>query len=56
MIIVDDLSTDRTVELLSKHLKWRNISEDKVTIVKNNKNQKATTNVFYATHKYCGFG
>jgi hypothetical protein len=41
---------------LAKHLKWRNISQDKVILVKNNKSQKALGNIFYATHKYCDFG
>ena len=56
LIIVDDVSTDKTVDKLAKHLKWRNVSQDKVILIKNKKSQKALGNIFYATHKYCDFG
>ena len=56
MVIIDDASTDKTTSLLAKHMRWRNLSEDQFVLIKNKISQKATGNVFYATHKYCDFG
>ena len=56
MVIIDDASNDRTSELLAKHLKWRNVTQDKVIVVKSRKNQKPMGSIFYGTHKYCRLG
>lgn len=56
LIIIDDTSIDKTVQLISKHLKWRNVSQEKVTLIRNKQSQKTLANIFYVTHKFCDFG
>lgn len=56
VVILDDSSKDKTTELLAQHLRWRNVSKDKVVLIKTKKNMKSITNIFYGTHKYCNMG
>ena len=55
MIIIDDKSTDKTSEKIAKYLKWRNISKDKVILIKGLKHRTALENIYYGVHKYCDF-
>jgi glycosyltransferase involved in cell wall biosynthesis len=56
MVFIDDASSDKTSEKIAAHLKWRNISEDKVTVVRSTVNRKPMANIFYGSQKYCRLG
>lgn len=55
LIIIDDASTDQTVNRIANHLKWRN-THHKVVLLKNKHKKTATENFYYAVHKYCDYG
>ena len=56
IVVVDDASSDNTSQALGKHLKWRNISQDKVILVKSTQNLKPMGSIFYGSQKYCKLG
>ena len=56
VVIIDDKSSDKTTELIARHLRWRNITKDKVTLIRSNKNWKPMGTIFYGSQKICQFG
>ena len=56
VVIIDDKSSDKTTELIASHLKWRNITQDKVTLIRSFKNWKSIASIFYGSQKLCKFG
>jgi hypothetical protein len=55
MVIIDDMSKDRTSKLIARHLKWRNFPKDKVVLLRNKIHRTALENIYYAVHKYCDY-
>ncbi len=55
VIVIDDASPDKTGEVLSKYLRWRNFPRDKIVLLRNRAQRTSIENVYYAVHKYCDF-
>lgn len=55
VIVVDDASNDATLTHAGRYLKWRKADPEKWILVKSIKHRTAMENIYYATHKYCGY-
>ncbi len=53
VVIVDDASPDLTGLYIQRFLDQRNISKDKVTLIRNKKQMTAVPNIHYAITKHC---
>jgi hypothetical protein len=51
IIYIDDASTDKTGDLVEKHIKEKH-QENRVTLIKNKKNLKALANIYSAIHEF----
>jgi glycosyltransferase involved in cell wall biosynthesis len=56
VVVTDDASEDGTATKITDYLKLNNVSDKKVTLIKNEKRQHALHNIYNMVHKYCKQG
>ena len=53
VVLIDDASTDRSVEVYRKYLEFHNIDRSRYVFISNKQNKGSLENIYNSVHQYC---